>query len=220
MPPAAQSGFRQRFRRCIRWCRISLLFLVFLLLGALAYLNRVGLPEFLKARLVSGLRARGVTLQFTRMRLRWYHGLVAENVSLGRADDPAGPHLSIGEADLKFDRAALHKLHFQVNSLLLHDGRLVLPLTSADQPPEQFVVNHFTTELHLLPGDRWELERFQADCLGATIHLSGTLTNASMIRNWQLIRTTNQPPGLWQAQLRQVVTIARQIRFSEPTEIL
>src|SRR5205823_8603208 len=206
MPPSAKQGIRQRLRRYIRWCRISFLLLILLLLGALTYLNRVGLPEFLKARLVAELRARGVVLEFTRMRLRWYHGLVAENVHLGRADD-AGPHLTIGEADLKLDRAALHKLRFQVNSLLLHDGRLVLPLASANQPPEQFVVNHFTTELHLLPGDRWELERFQADCLGATIHLSGTLTNASMIRNWQLIRTTNQPPGLWQAQLRQVVRI-------------
>ena len=123
MPPTTKPGFRQRFRCYFRWCRISLLFFVLLLLGSLTYLNRVGLPEFLKARLVSELRARGVILNFTRMRLRWYHGLVAENVSLGRADDPAGPHLSMGEADLKLDRAALHKLRFQINSLLLHDGR-------------------------------------------------------------------------------------------------
>ena len=84
MPPSAKQGFWRRFRRGFRWCRISLLFLVLLLLGSLTYLNRVGLPEFLKARLVSELRARGVVLEFTRMRLRWYHGLVAENVSLER----------------------------------------------------------------------------------------------------------------------------------------
>src|SRR5438309_11973791 len=90
MPPTTKPGFRQRFRCYFRWCRISLLFFVLLLLGSLTYLNRVGLPEFLKARLVSELRARGVILNFTRMRLRWYHGLVAENVSLGRADDPPG----------------------------------------------------------------------------------------------------------------------------------
>src|SRR5437764_10490363 len=127
MPPSAKQGIRQRLRRYIRWCRISFLLLILLLLGALTYLNRVGLPEFLKARLVAELRARGVVLRFSRMRLRWYHGLVAENVSLGRADDPSGPHLSLAEADLQLDRAALHRLQFHIRSLGLHDGRLVLP---------------------------------------------------------------------------------------------
>src|SRR5207244_6327156 len=133
MPPSARQGIRQRLRRYFRWCRISFLLLILLLLGGLTYLNRVGLPEFLKARLVAELRARGVVLEFTRMRLRWYHGLVAENVHLGRADDPVGPHLSLAEVDLKLDRGALHKLRFQIKSLLLHDGRLVLPLAHADE---------------------------------------------------------------------------------------
>ena len=220
MPPTAKPGFRQRFRCYFRWCRISLLFLVLLLLGSLTYLNRVGLPEFLKARLVSELRARGVILKFTRMRLRWYHGLVAENLSLGRADDPAGPHLSMGEADLRLDRTALHKLHFQINSLLLHDGQLVVPLVSTNEPPERFIVNNIVTELHLLPDDQWQLDRFQALCLGARVNLSGTLANASAIRDWQFKRATNQPPGLWQRQLLQLVKISRQMQFSRPPDIL
>src|SRR5438309_11673165 len=110
MPPTTKPGFRQRFRCYFRWCRISLLFFVLLLLGALVYLNRVGLPEFLKARLVSELRARGVDLNFTRLRLRWYHGLVAENISLGRANDPVGLHLSLGESDIRLDPFALRRL--------------------------------------------------------------------------------------------------------------
>src|SRR6266536_2180802 len=106
MPPTAKQGIRQRLRRFLRWFRIGFLPFILLLLGGLTYLNRVGLPEFLKARLVAELRARGVALEFTRMRLRWYHGLVAENVRLGRADDPVGPHLSLAEMDLKLDRTA------------------------------------------------------------------------------------------------------------------
>ncbi|HYT60987.1 MAG TPA: AsmA-like C-terminal region-containing protein [Haliangiales bacterium] len=220
MPPPPKQVFWQRFRRCFRWCRITLLLFVLLFLGSLVYLNRVGLPEFLKARLVSELRARGVVLQFTRMRLRWYHGLVAENVSLGPADEPTGPRLSIGEADLKFDRAALYKLHLQIKSLTLHDGRLVVPLVSTNEAPEQFLVNNIMTELHLLPDDQWQLDHFQARCLGARVDLSGTLANASAVRNWRLSRTTNQPPGLWTTRLREVVKIARQMRFSRPPEIL
>src|SRR5881396_966313 len=134
MPRTVTRGSRRRFRRCFRWCRITVLLSVLLLLGGLVYLNRVGLPGFLKARLVSELRARGVELNFTRLRLRWYHGLVAENISLGRADDPVGPHLSLGEADIKLDPSALRRLHFHVNSLRLHEGRLVLPLISSNQP--------------------------------------------------------------------------------------
>src|SRR5206468_5535870 len=210
----------QKFRRCFRWCRITSLFLVLLLLGGLVYLNGVGLPEFLKLRLVSELRSRGVALNFTRLRLRWYHGLVAENVSLGRADDPSGPHLSLAEADLQLDRAALHRLQFHIRSLVLHDGRLVLPLPSANQPPERFVIANIMTELHLLPGDRWELDHFQAVCLGARINVSGTLTNASAVQDWQFRRAANQPAGQWQTQLREVVRVARQLRFKQPPEIL
>src|SRR5262245_53982217 len=149
---------RTGFRRCLRWCRVTLLFSILLLLGGLVYLNRVGVPEFFKARLVSELHARGVDLNFTRLRLRWYHGLVAENISLGRADDPVGPHLSLGKADIKLDPDELRHLRFHVNSLRLHEGRLVLPLLSSNGLPEQFVVTGIMTELRLLPQDRWELD--------------------------------------------------------------
>ena len=138
--------------------------MVLLLLGGLVYLNRVGLPQFLKVRLLSELRARGVDLNFTRLRLRWYHGLVAENISLGRADDTVGPHLSVGQADIKLDPSALRHLRLQVNSLRLHEGRLVLPLISPGGPPEQFVVNGIMTELHLLPrtDGNWTISRRSA----------------------------------------------------------
>src|SRR5437016_6136245 len=194
--------------------------MVLLLLGGLVYLNRVGLPQFLKMRLLSELRARGVDLNFTRLRLRWYHGLVAENISLGRADDTVGPHLSVGQADIKLDPSALRHLRLQVNSLRLLDGRLVLPLISSNGPPEQFVVNNIMTDLRLLPQDRWELDHFQAFCLGAKINLSGTLANASAVRDWQFARGTNQPPGLWQTQLWQALKIAKQMRFGRPPEIM
>src|ERR1044071_4861568 len=220
MAPTPQRRSRQRFRRYFRWCRIGFLLFVLLLLGCLTYLNRVGVPEFLKARLVAELRSRGVVLGFTRMRLRWYHGLVAENVRLGRADAPAGPRLSVGEIDIKLDRAALHELRLRVDSLLLHDGRLVLPLPFSGGPPEQFVLNDIMTELRLLPEDRWELDRFTALCLGARIELSGTLTNATAVRGWRFQRPAGEPAFPWQTRLRQVVRIVRQMRFRHPPVIV
>jgi len=220
MPQRAQQGSWIKFRRAFRWCRITLLLVILLAAGTLVYLNRVGLPDFLKARLVTELRAHGVDLTFIRLRLRWYHGLVAENITLGRANDPAGPHLSVARADLKLDPAELRRLHLHVHSLRLYEGRFSLPLICSNRPPEPLVVNSIRTELRLLPGDRWELDHFQAFCLGARVTLAGTLTNASAVADWQFKRDTNQPPGAWQAQLREVIEIAKQMHFGHPPEII
>src|SRR2546422_8590326 len=46
----------------------------------------------------------------------------------------------------------------------------------------------------------WELEKFQAECFGARLNLSGTLTNASAVRHWQFTRSTNQAPDLWRSE--------------------
>jgi hypothetical protein len=219
MPSNVTPPLRGRFRRWFRWCRITLLLTILSLLGVLIYLNRVGVPEFLKARLVSELHARGVNLNFTRLRLRWYRGFVAENISLGRANDPVGPHFSLGQADIKLDPLALRRLRLHVDSLQLREGRLVLPLIASNRPPEQFVVNRIMAELRLLPEDRWELDHFEAFCLGAKINLSGTLANASAVRDWQFALGTNQP-GLWQTHLRQAIAMAKQMRFGRPPEIM
>ena len=64
---------RRRFwriaRRLFRWCRIVVWLGVLALLILLLWLHNYGLPDFVKQRLVFELRARGVELRFTRMRL-------------------------------------------------------------------------------------------------------------------------------------------------------
>ena len=80
------------------------------MLGALLYLNRVGLPDFAKQPLLENLRARGLELEFSRLRLSWYRGIVAENVRFGRADEPLSPQLTAAQVQLRLNHRALARL--------------------------------------------------------------------------------------------------------------
>src|SRR5271170_3818127 len=103
-------GFWRKCRVCFRWCRISVWLLVLTIICAVAWFNRIGLPDFLKTRLVATLRERGVELEFTRMRLRFERGIVAENVRIGGAENVASPVLTLAEVQMQLDfRALLHR---------------------------------------------------------------------------------------------------------------
>src|SRR6185295_3184145 len=104
-----------------------------------------------------------------------------ENVHFGRANEPLGPQLSLGEVELRLNMAALKKRHLHVDSLLLHQGRLVWPLSQTNQSPEKLFIDNIQTELRFLPNDQWELAQFQAHFAGASMRLAGTLTNASSV---------------------------------------
>src|SRR5689334_9308314 len=91
--PRSLRLLRIYFRRV----RICVWLVTLVLLGALLYFNQIGLPNFVKNPLLEKLRARGVYLQFTRLRLRFPHGLVADNVLFGSATNSASPALGVKE---------------------------------------------------------------------------------------------------------------------------
>ena len=78
-------------RVCFRRFRFCVWTLVLVGLLALLYLNQIGLPALIKRPLLEKLRAQGIDLQFSRLRLRWDRGIVAENVQFGRAAEPLSP---------------------------------------------------------------------------------------------------------------------------------
>src|SRR5579862_2469369 len=100
MATKAQSGGWHRCRVIFRRCRITALLIVLALTGAVLYLDYVGLPNFIKNPLLDKLHARGLDLQFSRLRWRPDHGIVAENVFFGRTNDAASPHLTLKEVQL------------------------------------------------------------------------------------------------------------------------
>src|SRR5512138_1896273 len=89
--------FWRRLRIYFRRFRITVWLIVLALLSGLIYLNRVGLPQLLKKPLLAELHSRGIDLQFSRLRLHWYDGIVADQVRFGRAAEPAGPEFTARE---------------------------------------------------------------------------------------------------------------------------
>jgi len=215
-------GVWRTCRIYFRWCRIAVWLGLLLVLGSLIYLNQVGLPGFVKTPLLDTLRARGVDLQFSRLRLRWYQGIVAEDVHFGRAGDPASGQLTIGQVQLVLNLKALSHWRLQVDELVLSHGRLLLPLGPTNAEPRQLTLNNIQTELRLLPEDQWALDNFKAEFAGARIHLSGNVTNASAVAEWKFFHGQKTEPAgsnRWQRRLQRLAENLEHIRFSAPPEL-
>src|SRR5260370_8863589 len=140
------------------------------LVGSLVYLNQVGLPGFVKGPLLEKLRARGIDLQFSRLRVRWYHGIVAENVRLGPAEGPLSPKLTLSEVQVRLNPHALARFKLQVDSLILRHRRLTWPIPQTGQPLRELSVENIQTELRLLPNDQWALDEFRGGFWGVHLH--------------------------------------------------
>ena len=201
-----------------RWFRITVLLLILALLGAGMYLNHVGLPDFLKKPLLEKLRARRVDLELTRLRLRWYRGIVAEDVHWGRAE---GPGLALKEVELRLNHRALARLQLQIDSLVLNQGQLVWPVAWTNDVPGALTADNITAQLRFLPDDVWTLDNLSAGLAGVRLELTGTITNATAIRDWPFLRARQPAPGgVWQERLRRFADTAGQIHFSTPPELL
>ncbi|MEI6192862.1 MAG: hypothetical protein WCS42_00870, partial [Verrucomicrobiota bacterium] len=205
-----RSGFWRKCRVCFRWLRISAWLVVLAALCAVVWLNQIGLPDFLKTRLVATLRERGVDLEFTRMRLRFGHGIVAENVRLGDAQSAGSPALALAEIQLQLDFPALLRRQLQVDGLGLHQGKLTWPVS----PTNILTLDNIRSELRFQTNDTWSLDNFSADFAGAKLTLSGEIGHAPELRNWELFhggKTTNQLS--LQTQLKQFSDVLNRIHF-------
>ncbi|MEK7686635.1 MAG: AsmA-like C-terminal region-containing protein [Verrucomicrobiota bacterium] len=220
MSASAPNTFWRHGRRWLRGFRICLLLFVLSLAGLLLYLNWIGLPDFIKAKLVTELRRRGLDLEFSRLRLQGYRHFLAENIRFGRAQDPGGPGLFIKEAELRLNREALKHLQFEVDALLIRQAQFVWPLLATNQVSRQLRLTDISTELSFRERDRWEISRFDARCLGASLHLFASVTNASAIRRWpRRAPSTGPTTGLWQSQLNRFVSTLEQMQFKTPPEL-
>ena len=162
-------GFWRNCRVCFRWCRISAWLMVLAAVCAVVWFNRIGLPDFLKTRLVATLHERGIELEFTRMRLRFGRGIVAENVRIGHAQTSASPVLSLAEIQLQLDFRALLRRQLQVDGIALRQGKLLWPLSSTNA----LRLDNIQTDLRFQTNDTWSLDNFQANFAGAKLMLSG-----------------------------------------------
>ena len=202
-------------RRLFRWCRVTILLLILTVLVLLLWLNRYGLPDFVRDRLVAELRLRGLDVQFSRLRLRWYRGLVADHVRFGRTDDPGGLRASAEEAELRLKLRPLLRGEMDLGSMALRDGRVILPVWGTNDTPREVMFDKINGELRFRTNDIWQLSGLQAEIFGVKVSLDGTVTNASIIRTWKPGSQRPGRPAFWHDLVYQI----EQTRFETPTRV-
>ncbi len=200
--------------------RISIWIITIILLSAVLYLNRVGLPDFVKRPLVSKLRERGVALEFAQLRWHWGDGFVAHSVSFGSMSEPAAPQLLAERVQIQLNGRALVQGRVQVDSLGLDGGRLEwIPLNS-NTPIRALTVKNIQAQLRLLPGDQWRLDDLHAHFAGVDFLVSASVTNATAVKDWEFLKGTGGPPTTrWPARLQQLADTLEAISFSAPPEL-
>jgi hypothetical protein len=175
-------GFWRKCRTVFRCVRYTIWAVVLLALAAFGWFNLVGLPGFLKTRLVTALHERGVQLEFTRMRLRVIHGLICDNVRFGWSQTADGPVLTAREVQVRVNFPALLRLHLQVDGLVLRNGNFTLPLS----PTNSLTLTNLQSEVRFAADDTWTLDQFRAELHGASLSLGAEIRHAPEFRNWKM----------------------------------
>ena len=221
MTAPAPGRWQRRCRKCVRAGAVALVLVILLLFAAAAYVNEVGLPDFVKRPLLEKLRTQGIALSFTRIRWRLHRGIVAENVRFGRADAPPdSPHFSAREVEVQLNQAALRHGVINVDALLLRGGEAVWPVTETNGPPRRLAITEIQTQLRFPAVDQWELDHFSAAFAGTLLKVSGAVTNASAIRDWPVFQAPpGQRPGRLEPSVHDFAATLARIKFGSPPEI-
>jgi len=190
----------RKIRLCMRWVRRAALALVALVIIALLWFNQIGLPDFLKKPLVQKLRARGVDLEFVRLRLHFTGGLVAENVRLGGIDPVEAPSIALAEIQLQPDFHALLHGQFQLEGVALRQGRIIWRYS----PTNLLSVENINSELRFGTNDNWSLDNLKASFAGAKLAFSGNIIHASAIRDWDIFHGRKTGNTAWRSQVQQI----------------
>ena len=208
-------SFWRRLRIYFRRFRITVLMLLFVLVCAGAYLNQVGLPGFIKRPLLENLRARGVDLEFSRLRLRGYRGIVANDVRVLGTNSPVLPKFTARSADVQLDYAALAHFKLEVRGVILRQGSVVWELAATNEPPRPFAITNLTVALRFPSGNEWSLDNFSAEYAGVRVSANGRIANGLALRDWAIFQgRTKQPPEATLARLRQVQDALDKIHFT------
>jgi hypothetical protein len=204
-----QTGFWRRCRTLFRQLRRLVMVALLVVICAVGWLNQIGVPDFLKRSLVGTLRAHGIELEFARLRLSLRHGLVANHVSVGRAQGTNSPMLALQQVQLRLDYQALLHRQLQIKGLALRQGTLVWPLS----PTNALTLDHLQADLRFHANDTWSLDNFQAGFEGATFMLSGDIAHAPALRQWQLFRGATNATA-WPVHWQHIADTLAEIHFS------
>jgi uncharacterized protein involved in outer membrane biogenesis len=210
-----QNPIVRRVWSIFRWCRITVWLAVFVVVAAVAYLHLVGLPDYVKRPMLRRLEAHGITAEFSNMQLGWRRGpsVIIEDAAFKRFHQPLSPRLSARRAELELSWDAL--LHSQVNvrSLLVSSAQLELPVS--EKKGDALVLNNVALDLQFYSNDVARLETCRGLFLGIQLDVIGGVTHVSQLRDWKFpLGGGGVTHGAFEAHLRQIQRIARQIHFN------
>lgn len=215
-PPKRPRSLAWRaFFTTFKWCRIIALLIVFTIIILGLFLNHVGLPDWLERRVEEQFRASGWEVKFSKLRLRWYRGIVAEGLQLQRTNTVDGPNLFLQTAEFRLNWKAFRHLDLEASGVMLSGGRLMWPIPGTNQPQRTFVLESIGGELVFGSDDRWELKFIEAEVLGTHVRIRGDITNVALLRNWKLpVQRPRDPAArsasdLWHSLLEQ----AEKVKF-------
>lgn len=123
-PKPSGRPWLRRCRVAFRWCRIAVWLVLLALICAVLYVTEVGIPEFAKERIKSGLRAQGVDLDFERARFRWLQGIQVDLLTIGRHGVPGT--ITAAEATVDLDQKSLARREWRIESISVRDAALRL----------------------------------------------------------------------------------------------
>jgi hypothetical protein len=181
------------------------------------WLNRVGVPDFVKARLVAALSQRGVTLEFSRMRLSLLRGLVADDVQIGNDVETGNAAFTAKQIQLRLDYPALLHGNWQLDGLNVQNGTFTL----AASPQDRLSLTNVQSAWRFEAGDTWVVEHLQAGFAGSLITLSGQLQHATEIRNWPIFAGQQSPAshGNLAAWLQQISSLRDRFYLTGQPEV-
>ncbi len=215
-----------------RVCRVSFrcvrILVWLILLAALSlflWFNQVGVPDFIKHPVLAELKARGLEVEFQRLRWQWFRGLVAEGIDVEKSGETGGPHFSVAEVEVQLDPEALRNFRFIVSGIALRQADFTWTVAPSNLPPRTLTITNLSTAVNFLPGDVWELPQLTATVQGIQMKVSAVVTNATALRKRPSKTagptTTPAAPDKagGEAILHQVLSELARVQFASPPEI-
>lgn len=220
MSVVAKHYFWRRLRVYFRRFRITVLLALLALLCALLYLHLAGLPDFAKRWVVEEMRSRGVELEFSRLHLDWYSGIVADDVKFGRMKETHAPRLTARRVSIHPGLSDLARLRLTVDSAGLHGGRIEWPASATNASLSVLNVTNIEAWVRFRPGDEWVLDDLTADFLGMKVSISCNVTNASAVPRWKWFQG-KQPdtPDALRLRLEKLADLVGRFSFSSPPSV-
>ncbi len=149
---------RRLLNRLKMLCTVFIVLLILGLIGSLAYLHSIGLPESLKTVLLEKLKEEDIHLSFDSLKYKLNKGLVAENVQLYKTEKQETPLYSTQFLSLNIDKTKLLRGVFELDSATVEAGQVSVPVVSKFLDSPIIDINDITGTFSLSKSKQLESE--------------------------------------------------------------